>query len=60
MQPYKKTPPTGDVGGEKQYKDYEKNPMLSFVLPFDAANIGKNSDTQRFFQIFYCLAAMTN
>ena len=40
---HKKTPPTGVVGGEKQYKDYEKNPMLSFTLSFDAANIGNFS-----------------
>ena len=25
-----KTPPDGEKGGEKQYKDYEKNPTLFF------------------------------
>jgi hypothetical protein len=25
-----KTPPDGEKGGEKQYKDYEKNPYLVF------------------------------
>ena len=27
----KKTPPNGEKGGEKQYKDYEKNPTLFFL-----------------------------
>ena len=27
----KKTPPDGEKGGEKQYKDYEKNPTLFFL-----------------------------
>jgi hypothetical protein len=26
-----KTPPDGEKGGEKQYKDYEKNPTLFFL-----------------------------
>ena len=26
-----KTPPDGEKGGEKQYKDYEKNPILFFL-----------------------------
>ena len=26
-----KTPPDGEKGGEKQYKDYEKNPTLVFL-----------------------------
>jgi hypothetical protein len=38
-QKQQKTPPLGEVGGEKQYKDYEKNPLLSFFMSFDAANI---------------------
>jgi hypothetical protein len=28
-----KTPPPGEEGGEKQYKDYEKNPYLVFSMP---------------------------
>ena len=47
-----KTPPDGEKGGEKQYKDYEKNPMLSFVCSFDAANIGKNPICNVFSEIF--------
>ena len=47
-----KTPPIGETGGEKQYKDYEKNPMLSFILSFDAANIGIFPICNVFFDFF--------
>ena len=29
-----KTPPDGEKGGEKQYKDYEKNPNSGLPSPF--------------------------
>ena len=42
----KKTPPNGEKGGEKQYKDYEKNPTLFFL---NASSIGIRCKNKHYF-----------
>ena len=45
-----KTPPDGEKGGEKQYKDYEKNPTLFFL---NALASKTDAITALFFGIFF-------
>jgi len=52
----KKTPPIGETGGEKQYKDYEKNPMLLYSLCLRIENGAKISIIfirGTFFSVFF-------